>query len=528
VIALPSSLLSRSWALAALLALTGCATLPGGTASTTPEAGSAESAAAASTYPATASKVRRSTDPVIPTGPLQALQAVPPDAALTLPAVAPLMAPADLWERMRAGFAMNSLDGTAFAPLVEDRTQWYASRPEYLQRMTERASKYLFHIVEEVERRGLPMELALLPFVESAFNPQAVSPVKAAGMWQFMPATGQSFDLKQNAFRDDRRDVLASTRAALDYLEQLHERFGDWHLALAAYNWGQGNVGRAITRNERAGKPVAYTDLSMPTETRYYVPKLLALKNIVAQPARHNATLPHIGNHPFFDSVPIERDIDVARIAELANVSEADFRLLNPSFNRPVIMAAGTPMVLLPWDNAALFEKNLAAHEGPLASWTAWTVPRQMSPAEAAALHDMSEAELRQVNGIPPRMNVRAGSTLLVPRQGKLDRDVPEHVADTAQVLLAPDSRRVSVKVRPGDTLSAIARKHRVTVAQLREWNRLPANGVIRAGQTLVLHTPARAAAAPATPAARPPASRPAAATTTARTASTAASKTRP
>ena len=202
--------------------------------------------------------------------------------------------------------------------LVRDREQWYASRPDYIQRMTERSARYLFHIVEEVQRRGMPTELALLPFIESAFNPQAVSSARAAGMWQFMPATGQSFDLKQNIFRDDRRDVLASTRAALDYLEQLHARFGDWHLALAAYNWGQGNVGRAITRNQKQGLGTAYTDLTMPLETRMYVPKLLAVKNIVARPESFGLRLPDIGNHPFFDTITIERDIDVALIARLS------------------------------------------------------------------------------------------------------------------------------------------------------------------------------------------------------------------
>ena len=182
--------------------------------------------------------------------------------------VATLTAPADLWDRIRRGFAMPDLQDN----LVQEREQWYATRPDYILRMTERSSKYLFHIVEELERRGMPTELALLPYIESAFNPQAISSAKAAGMWQFMPATGSYFDLKQNAFRDDRRDVLASTRAALDYLQKLHGMFGDWHLALAAYNWGEGSVGRAIARNQKAGLGVKYTDLNMPAETRLYVP----------------------------------------------------------------------------------------------------------------------------------------------------------------------------------------------------------------------------------------------------------------
>ena len=293
--------------------------------------------------------------------------------------------------------------------LVRDREQWYASRPDYMQRMTERSSRYLFHIVEEIERRRIPMELALLPFIESAFNPQAVSSARAAGMWQFMPATGQSFDLKQNVFRDDRRDVLASTTAALDYLEQLHGRFGDWHLALAAYNWGQGNVNRAITRNQRAGLPTGYTDIDMPLETRMYVPKLQAVKNILARPESFGAQLPDIGNHPFFDTLTLTNDIDVSLIACLSGVSEADFRVLNPSIKQPIVMAAGTPQILLPWDNAGVFEQRLAAHKGPLASWTAWVVPTTMSVEQAAQRAAMSEDELRRVNNIPPRMLVRGG-----------------------------------------------------------------------------------------------------------------------
>ena len=187
--------------------------------------------------------------------------------------------------------------------LVRDREQWYSSRPDYIFRMTERSKKYLFHVVEELELRNMPTELALLPFIESAFNPQAVSSAKAAGMWQFMPATGKYFELKQNAFRDDRRDVLASTRAALDYLQKLYGMFGDWQLALAAYNWGEGSVARAIAKNKKAGLPTGYSDINMPMETRMYVPKLQAVKNIVTNPARYSSTLPLIENHPYFQTV---------------------------------------------------------------------------------------------------------------------------------------------------------------------------------------------------------------------------------
>jgi membrane-bound lytic murein transglycosylase D len=271
--------------------------------------------------------------PSYPSGPLSSIDSTPTGSQ----SVAAMTPPVDLWERIRRGFAMPGLDND----LVRDREQWYSARPEYIFQMTERSRKYMFYIVEELERRNMPSELALLPFVESAFNPQAVSSAKAAGMWQFMPATGKTFDLKQNAFRDDRRDVLASTRAALDYLQKLYVMFGDWHLALAAYNWGEGSVGRAIAKNQRAGLGVGYTDLNMPMETRFYVPKLIALKNIVAKPAAFNSRLPLIENHPFFQTVDIKRDIDVALAAKLAEVSVDDFKALNPSASRPVILAPG-------------------------------------------------------------------------------------------------------------------------------------------------------------------------------------------
>ena len=359
------------------------------------------------------------------------------EAAVSNARVAPIALPNDLWERIRKGYKMPNLE----TDLVTDRTQWYASKPDYLQRMGERSGRYLYYIVEEIERRNMPMELALLPFIESAFNPQAVSSARASGMWQFMPATGKSFDLKQNAFRDDRRDVQASTRAALDYLERLHKMFGDWHLALAAYNWGEGNVGKAIARNKRAGLPTKYTDLSMPMETRMYVPKLQAMKNIVGNPPQYGVTLTSIPNHPFFQSVPLPRDMDVNVIAKLAEVSVEDFKALNPSASRPVLLAAGTPSILLPWDNAEVFQRNFETSSiTRMASWTAWIAPANMKVADAAKRVNMSEADFRAINNIPPRMQIKAGSALLVPRTSNVIEDVTARVADNGQLGLSPEA----------------------------------------------------------------------------------------
>ena len=391
----------------------------------------------------------------------------------------------DLWERIRRGFGMQDLQ----IDLVQDRERWYAQRPDYIQRMTARSSKYLYHIVEELERRNMPTELALLPFIESAFNPQAVSSARASGMWQFMPRTGKDFDLKQNAFRDDRRDVLASTRAALDYLQKLYAMFGDWHLALAAYNWGEGNVSKSMLRNQRQGAPVAYTDLRMPAETRLYVPKLQAMKNVVANPQALGVNLPSIPNHPYFEAVRLPRDMDVALIAKLAEVPVEDFKALNPSAHRPVLLAAGTPRILLPWDNAEIFQRNVDKYAGRLASWTAWVAPKTMKVSEAAQRVGMAEDELRSINKIPPRMLIKAGSALLVTRSAKQQTDVSSKVADNGQLNLTPEQvlRKQFIKARKKDTLESIAKRYKVSVEQLAQWNGLSKTSPLKNGQKLVI-----------------------------------------
>jgi membrane-bound lytic murein transglycosylase D len=423
--------------------------------------------------------------------PLEAteLQALP-DSAARSSQVAEVEIPADLWIRIRRGFAMPDLQ----VDLVQDREQWYAARPDYIERMTARSSKYLYHIVEELERRGMPTELALLPFIESAFNPQAVSSARASGMWQFMPRTGKDFDLKQNAFRDDRRDVLASTRAALDYLQRLHRMFGDWHLALAAYNWGEGNVGKAISRNQRAGQALSYTDLKMPAETRHYVPKLQAMKNLVADPQSKGIHLPPIPNHPYFQTVPLPRDMDVALVARLAEVPLEDFKALNPSAHRPVLLAGGTSQILLPWDNAEIFERNQAAYEGRLASWTVWVAPKNMKVLDAAKKVGMSEDEMRSVNKIPPRMLIKAGSALLVPRPSKQENDVTTKVADHGQLNFAPEMilRKQIIKARKKDSLASVAKRYKVAVDDVAMWNKLSVDSPLKTGQKLVLMLPSK------------------------------------
>lgn len=391
----------------------------------------------------------------------------------------------DIWDRIRRGFAMQDLEGT----LVDDRTQWYAARPEYMERMVGRSSRYLYHIVEELERRNMPTELALLPFVESAFNPQAESTAKAAGMWQFIPSTGKSYNLKQNMFRDERRDVLASTDAALDYLARLYDMFGDWHLALAAYNWGEGAVSRAIARNQARGLPTDYASLTMPNETRYYVPKLQAVKNIIANPAAYGVKLPEIPDHPYFVTVTTSRDIDVSLAAKLANMPLDEFKALNPSFNKPVILGAANPQILLPFDNAERFQYNLNTYRGGLSSWTAVTVDSRERVESLAARLNVDPDTLREINRIPKGMRLKAGSTVMIPRTGRHDQDISASLAETAMLAVepdVPDAKRIVVRAGRRDTVATVARRYGVTVRQVLAWNKLSGTKLV-SGQSLVL-----------------------------------------
>ena len=397
----------------------------------------------------------------------------------------------DVWARIRKGFAIPNLDN----PLVTTQTTWYSSRPDYIDRTTTRASRYLFHVVVELEKRNMPTELALLPFIESAFNPQALSSAKAAGMWQFMAATGRDFNLKQTMFQDDRRDVLASTDAALNYLEKLYGMFGDWQLALAAYNWGEGSVQRAIAKATAAGQPTDFNSLSayMPAETRNYVPKLQAVKNIIAMPAEYGIVLPKVDNQPYFVTIRKTRDIDVQVAAKLAELPMDEFKALNPQFNRPVIIGSADTQILLPKSNAEKFKSNLGKWTQALSSWTSHKVTTARERIETIAARFRTTPEvIREVNNIPPRMVLKAGSTILVPRPEEQDKDIAEGVAESATLAMEPDApptRRISVKAGKHDTLASIAARNGVSVDQLKSWNKLSRDTVVR-GQTLALHVP--------------------------------------
>ena len=327
----------------------------------------------------------------------------------------------DLWARIRKGFGMPDLDNA----LVRRKTREYAASSEYLQRMFERSRIYLYHIVDEVEKRGLPTELVLLPMVESAFNPMARSPKHASGIWQFVPGTGKRFDLKQNSWYDGRRDIVDSTDAALDYLTALHRRYGDWQLVLASYNWGENAVARAVARNRKAGKPTDYASLKMPAETRNYVPKIQALKNIIADPVKYGVDLAPIPNERYFTTVLTGRpELDVALAAKLAEMPVREFKALNPGFSRPLVRSSKGLRIVLPSEKVAIFHENLA----------------------------------------------------------KLDRQTGASAGGTrAPKVNAPHVHRVE----SGDTLSAIARRYDVRLADLRRWN--PGVDVLQIGQNIYL-----------------------------------------
>jgi len=408
-----------------------------------------------------------------------------PVAAVPAPPVA------SLWARIRSGFAMSEIE----SPLVARHEAWFLNHPDYTLRMIERSRLYLFYIVEEVEKRGMPMEIALLPMIESGYNPGAYSRAHAAGIWQFIPSTGRRYGLQQNWWYDGRRDVLAATRAALDYLQQLHEQFDDWPLALAAYNYGENGVSRAIAQNRAKRKPTDYHSLRMPRETRNYLPKLQAVKNIIANPEEVGFPLENISDQPYFTTVTTPQHIDMQVAARLAEMSEDDFRSLNPGHTRPVITSNGSRTLLLPIDKAGIFNANLKGYDQPLVSWQTYTLKKHETLEQVAGQFGTNTARLKEINGINRHLSVPAGRTLLVPMNEETESS---NLADTWEnpEFLAPDDyymNKMVYRVRSGDSLYSIARANRISVAALKEWNRLRSNS-IRPGQRLTIFSNPRAA----------------------------------
>ncbi|WP_231137345.1 lytic transglycosylase [Chromobacterium paludis] len=443
----------------------------------------------------------------------------------------------DVWKRVREGFQLDEVN----ADVVRRQERFYASRPEYFKRTLDRSRKYLFHIMNEVERRGMPTEIALLPMVESAFVPTANSRVGAAGLWQFMPATGRQYGLEQTWWYDGRRDVMDATRAALDYLQNLYAQFGDWNLALAAYNWGEGNLSRAIAKTEANGQAPTYENIRMPKETRDYVPKLLAVRNILEHPDRFGVHLDKFPNKPYFVAISTGKHMNIDIAAKLAGISVAEFKELNPAFNLPVFAYKAGRQMLLPASKVDKFEANLDKWNKPLLTWEVYLPKSDESATAIASEHGMNTSQLLAANRISggtlragqpvlvamnsktsndaqpleavdtPMSNTPAGQTMLAQADGgAAARPAIQAVADTAgdsasqpsgmrqTVMIASAATNNAVLpaqttstadsyiVAAGDTLYSIARRNNLAVDDLKSLNQLDGN-LVQVGQQLKL-----------------------------------------
>lgn len=435
----------------------------------------------------------------------------------------------DLWQRIKDGYDMAE----STSPLVAKHEDWYRSRPDYIKRMVERSQKYLFHIVEEVEKRGMPTEIALLPMIESAYNPQAYSSGSASGIWQFIPSTGKHFGLKQNWWVDNRRNIMFATDAALTYLQKLYTMFGAWDLALAAYNAGEGTVGRAIERNKKLGLPTDFESLNLPVETKNYVPKLQAIKNLMTNPGDYGLKIQTIANTPYFAKVSAPVQIDAHLAAKLAEISDDEFLALNPSYKRPVITSSGDKHeLLLPILSAQTFRNNLATYDKPLVSWQTYLAKRGERLEGIASKFGIQLAKLRNVNNLPAQNKIKNASTILVPNgnttdfnvsSGKISKDGVAEVAIepsnnlTANLAAKQDSDNIDLssaennnassateknkaeieparqssvthKVKKGENMQAIAKHYGVSVKKIMTANSLK-NNRVKAGQLLTIST---------------------------------------
>lgn len=406
-------------------------------------------------------------------------------------------APEDVWERMRQGFALQ--DSIDVNPRIEQQRLWFASNPSFLENAGERGSLYLHYIVERLEERDMPLELALLPAIESAYNPMAYSRAHAAGMWQFIPSTGRHFNLRQTNFYDGRRDITASTNAALDYLTRLHDMFnGDWLLALAAYNAGEGTVSRAIERNERLGLPTDYWNLPLPQETRDYVPKLLALSQVVLTPQAYGVNLSPIANEPYFEAVAINERLDLTRVAAFANIDEDELIQLNPAFKKRMTVD-GPQQLLVPTakaqlltsslsnlkpeqlvslqPNKAVFQAALAEAKAPAAT-SSYRVKRGDNLGAIAKANRVSVKDIQRWNRLSGS-NLKVGQVLAL-RGGNAPSTSANRVAAAKQ-------RSTQYKVRKGDSYYLVAKRFNVEMKHLKRWN--PRSGqALKPGQTLTVY----------------------------------------
>jgi membrane-bound lytic murein transglycosylase D len=398
----------------------------------------------------------------------------------------PTKAEINLWQRIYSRFDIKDENNSR----SKKYEKWFSARPEYIERMMDRSQKYLFYVVGEVEKRGMPSEIALLPMIESAYNPIANSRSKAVGIWQFIPSTGRLYGLKQDWWQDKRRNVVDATNAALDYLQKLHALFGTWDLALAAYNAGEGTVSRAIAKNKAKGLPTDYANLKLPAETKDYVPKLQAIKNIVSNPSQYGLYIDPIPNKPYFTYVEAPAVIDADLAANLAEISYDEFLLLNSEHRRPLIRTnEKTQKFILPINAADTFVKNLSQNEKPLVSWNIYKPKRNEKIKTIANKFDMEESDLIKANDLNPQKLIKPSSIILVAKKEGTETNAHQDIDESK---IQKDSKtEISVspnkyKVKSGDTLTKIAKKYGISVDELKDINQITTSD-IQIGSTLQL-----------------------------------------
>lgn len=385
----------------------------------------------------------------------------------------------NLWGRLQNGFAL------ALPPdnkIIHRIGASYSQNPGLFNRIIANSERYLFYIVEEVERRGMPMEIALIPVIESTYDPLIKSNSQTAGLWQFQPETGRILGLAQNVWHDDRRDIIASTQAALDYLQYLYQKFDNWKLAIAAYNLGEGSVSKALSRSIHKGRSENFYDLNLPIDAKHYVYKLLAVKDVIVNSKKYGVQIRPIANRPYFDQIKIHEPIDISLVTRLANISEIEFSALNPAYNRYVIKVSGAPRtLLLPKINKEIFLRNLETYQDPRVSWQIYRVKKGENINEIAGRHRTTIKQLKAINGIARHKNITLGQKILVPH------DVAENQADNiAQKKKQLQNYRSNVYVvKKGDTLYEIAKRYGTTVDQIKSWNDSDDN--LSIGQKLVV-----------------------------------------
>ena len=383
--------------------------------------------------------------------------------------------PENIWKVVNKGYGIPDPKKKWAKKVVKKYERWYSEHPVYTYRMFERTKRYIYYVVQEVKKRNMPMEIALLPIIESAYNPIARSNMKAVGLWQFIPSTGKNYGLKQNWWKDERSNVILSTNASLNYLEKLYKQFGTWELALAGYNAGEGKVAREIKKNKRRKRPTDYYTISLPRETDEYVSKLIAMKHIIQNPSKFNVDVPYIPNAPYFEEVTLTEQMDIDLILKLADISSEEFELLNAHHKRPLIPKEQEPtIILLPKYKIETYNKNLAEHNEPLSNWVLYKPKRKESIMKVAKRFDINLSTFKRINSLNGRVTFRRNSTVLIPKSNALKSKYT--LKGTG------DYNYTSVgthHVSKGDTLGGIARKYKVSIEDLKEFNELDSHIII-------------------------------------------------